>query len=210
MKASLNGLIAAPHTPMNSDGSIDLATIEKQAEWLVRSGVKGAFICGTTGEGLSLTIDERKQVAERWLQVASKSLPVIVHVGHDCGLDAVELAKHAAAHKAYATAAMAPPFFRPSSIAQLMAFLKPIAAAGGETPFFYYHIPSMTGVGLSMVEFLQAGDELPNLAGIKYTHNNLMEYQQCRALSKDRYEISFGQDENLLAALALGAEECSG
>jgi N-acetylneuraminate lyase len=208
--ATLSGLIAAPHTPMDAQGTIQFAVIEKQAEWLVRSGVSGAFICGTTGEGLSLTVDERKHVADRWFQVAGDQLKVIVHVGHDCVADAVELAGHAAAKGAFATSAMAPPFFKPGSIPQLMSYLKPIAAASRNLPFFYYHIPSMTGVGLSMVDFLKAGGELANLAGIKYTHNNMMEYQQCVALSGDRYEISFGQDENLLAALALGANSAVG
>lgn len=210
MATTLSGLIAAPHTPMDAQGTIQFSVIEKQAEWLVRSGVSGAFICGTTGEGLSLTVEERKRVAERWVQAAGSSLKVIVHVGHDCVADAVELAGHAAVNGAFATSAMAPPFFKPSSISQLMSYLKPIAAASRNLPFFYYHIPSMTGVGLSMVDFLKAGAELPNLAGIKYTHNNMMEYQQCVALSGDRYEISFGQDENLLAALALGAKSAVG
>ena len=62
----ITGLIAAPYTPMHPDGSINLDMIPEQADFLVKSGVKGVFVCGTTGEGLSLTITERKAVAERW------------------------------------------------------------------------------------------------------------------------------------------------
>jgi N-acetylneuraminate lyase len=194
---------------MDDSGNIRYDAIEKQAEWLVESGVTGAFICGTTGEGLSLTNDERKRVAERWIEVSGPTLPVIVHVGHDCMADAVELASHAAAKGAFATAAMAPPFFKPSNVEQLNAFLKPIAAAASDLPFYFYHLPSMTGVHLSMVEFLSAR-QIPNLEGIKYAHGNIMEFQQCLALDQGRYELFFGQDENLLAALAFGAKSAVG
>ncbi len=60
-----NGLIAAPFTPMRGDGAINFDAIGAYAAWLHRSGVVGAFICGTTGEGASLTFEERQQVAER-------------------------------------------------------------------------------------------------------------------------------------------------
>ena len=62
----LSGLIAAPFTAMDADGNVNLDTIEKQAKLLVGNGVKGAFICGTTGEGVSLTIQERIAIAEKW------------------------------------------------------------------------------------------------------------------------------------------------
>ncbi len=58
-------MIAAPFTALNGDGSLNLAMIERQAIALVENNVSGAFICGTTGEGLSLTTNERLQVAER-------------------------------------------------------------------------------------------------------------------------------------------------
>jgi N-acetylneuraminate lyase len=81
-----------------------------------------------------------------------------------------------------------------------------IAAAAPDLPFYYYEIPSMTGLSLSPSEFLaQAAERIPNLAGIKFTSNNLMEYQLCRASHDGRFDIPFGFDEMLLAALALGA-----
>src|SRR5690242_8217785 len=92
---ALGGLIAAPHTPFDAQGALCLSTIEKQAELLAASGVKGAFICGTTGEGLSLTTDERMQVAQRWVEASRGALKVIVHVGHNCQRDAIALAEHA-------------------------------------------------------------------------------------------------------------------
>src|SRR5438105_12767987 len=108
----LHGLVAAPHTPMREDGGVHLAPIEQQAQLLVEGGVIAAFVCGTTGEGLSLTIDERKAVAERWVKVAPPSLPVIVHVGHTSVEDARTLATHAQKIGARAFSALAPFFFK--------------------------------------------------------------------------------------------------
>ncbi len=65
----LTGLIAAPFTPMDSAGEIDLAGVEPMAAALAANGVNGAFVCGTTGECLSLTVGERMALVERWRAV---------------------------------------------------------------------------------------------------------------------------------------------
>src|SRR5579862_1744507 len=115
-KSGFTGLIAAPFTPMNADSSLNLDVIERYAQMLVDSGVMGAFICGTTGEGASLTHDERKQVAERWAAVAGDNLRVIVHVGHGALAESQALAAHAAKTGASAFATIGPTFFRAANV----------------------------------------------------------------------------------------------
>lgn len=206
MNTKLTGLIAAPFTAMSPDGSLNLGLIEAQARQLAAQGVKGAFICGTTGEGFSLTTEERMQVAERWLAVAPKSLSVIVHVAHNSLDESQKLAAHAEQLGAYAIASIGPTFFKPAGVDQLVDFCAPVAAAAPSLPFYYYHIPVMTGVYLPMLDFLRvASKRIPNLAGIKFTDENLMSYTQCLNFEDGRYNILFGRDEILLAALALGA-----
>jgi N-acetylneuraminate lyase len=211
MPLRLSGLIAAPHTPMHADGALNLGVVEDQVRVLVEGGVSGAFVCGTTGEGMSLTTDERKQVVERWVAVATGHLPVIAHVGHTSAAEASILAAHAARAGVAAISAMAPCFFKPSTIAELIAFCVPVAAAAGDVPFYFYHIPSMTGVALPMVEFFhRAAEKIPNFAGIKFTHNDLMEFQQCLALAGDSRDVLFGRDEILVAGLTVGAKGAIG
>src|SRR5206468_3098935 len=72
----LHGLIAAPFTPFHANGDLKLSVIERQAEHLVSRGVSGAFVCGTTGEGPSMTTQERMDVASRWTQVAREKLTI--------------------------------------------------------------------------------------------------------------------------------------
>src|SRR5438552_6040750 len=116
----LDGLIAAPYTPFDAAGELNLAVVEKQCALLLSTGVKGAFVCGTTGEGMSLTLSERMAVAQRWVDVAGKKLNVIVHAGHNCQRDAAALARHARQIGAAAVAALPPSFFKPANVEQLV------------------------------------------------------------------------------------------
>jgi N-acetylneuraminate lyase len=206
MHSRFTGLIAAPFTALNADGSLNLDMIEPQSKWLVENKVHGAFICGTTGEGMSLSIDERLQVAEKWMAVAPRQLRVIVHVGHQSVAESRMLAAHAEKIKAYACATIAPTFFRVTNLEQLVDFCAPVASSAPGLPFYYYHMPAMAGADLPMFDFLKvASERIPNLAGIKFTHENLMDYSRCLSFEGGRYNILFGRDEILLAALALGA-----
>src|SRR5205085_10382034 len=110
----LLGLVAAPHTPMNADGSFNPSKISAQAQLLLESDVRGAFICGTTGESLSLTVSERVAVTEAWCEAVDGKMPIVVHVGSNSLLEARVLAGHAAQCGVSAIAAMAPSFFKSS------------------------------------------------------------------------------------------------
>lgn len=207
----LTGLIAAPYTPLHNDGSLNLPMIEKLAESLVRSGVTGAFVCGTTGEGVSLTNAERMAVAERWQQVVGGKLRVIVHVGHTSTGDARELAAHAEKIGAWGVGCLSPFFFKPGNVEDLAGFCAEVAAGAPSLPFYYYQIPSMTGVSLSAADFLRAAaPRIPNLAGVKFTFENLMDFAECARLDHGRYDIVFGRDEILVAGLAIGARGAIG
>lgn len=202
----LQGLIAASFTPMDKQGNISLSEIENYAEFLVKSKVSGVFVNGTTGEGSSLTVDERKATLESWVKAVKGRIKVIAHVGTFCLPDSIALAAHAQQCGADGFAAIAPSFFKPSSVANLINYFAPIAAAAPELPFYYYNMPSMTGVDLSVEEFLVEGKKvIPNLAGVKFTHNNLMEMCACLHVDNGAFEVLNGFDETLIAGLAMGA-----
>lgn len=202
----LTGLVAAPHTVMHSDGGVNLAAIEKQAARLLGDGVRGAFVCGSTGEGHSLSTTERKQIAGRWREVIGGApLKLIVHAGHNSIEEAKHLAAHAQQVGADAVSVMAPCYFKPGTVNDLVDFCAPIAAECASLPFYFYDIPAMTGVHLSMLELLRLAEgRIPNLAGLKFTSTNFMSLQECLAFADGRFNILFGCDEMLLSALALG------
>ena len=207
----ITGLVAAPFTPFDEDGRINPDAIEAQARSLCRNDVRGAFICGTTGEGMSLTTAERMLVAEQWRKVAGRTLRIMVHVGHNAIDDSRALAAHAQQIGADAIGCMAPFFFKPARVEELVGFCAQIAGAAPQLPFYYYHIPSMTGVQIPAVDFLKlAAGRIPNLAGIKFTAENLVDYAECLRFNNGQFEILFGRDELLLPSLAVGARGAIG
>jgi N-acetylneuraminate lyase len=206
MTTKLLGLVAAAHTPFDADGELNQDVVEKQAEHLLRSGVTAVFIGGSTGESHSLTVAERLALAERWAAVAKRSpLRIVVHVGANCLADARALACQAQQLGAAAISALSPSYFKPSSLDTLVECCRHMAGAAPAVPFYFYDIPALTGVRFSMPDFLDAAaDRVPTLAGIKFTNPDLLGYQRCLRSQGGRFDILWGLDEHLLAALALG------
>ena len=207
----IKGLIAATFAAYNIDGSINLSIIPAIVDKMIEDGLTGVFICGTNGEGPNLTIDERMQIAEAYVKAANKRILVLVHVGHSSITECRKLAAHAEQIGADAISSVAAFYFKPNSVKNLVACIAEIASAAPNTPFYYYNIPTLTGVAMDMVDFLeQAEKAIPNLAGIKYTASTLHEYQACLAYKNGKYDILFGFDEMLLPALAVGAKGAIG
>lgn len=207
----IEGLIAAAFTPFHEDGSLNLEMIPILVDKLVEDGVKGIFVCGSNGEGPNMTIAERMQVAEAFVRAANKKILIIVHVGHSSIAEARKLAAHAEEIGADAFSSVAAFYFKPTGAQNLVACMKQIAAAAPNLPFYYYHIPHLTGVQIDMIEFLKlAGPEIPNLVGLKYTSSTLQEYHSCLNFEQGKFDILFGFDELLLPALAIGAKGAIG
>lgn len=201
----INGYIAAPFTPMLDSGDVNLELIPAYAAFLIRNGLDGVFVCGSSGEGALLNREERKAVAEKWLEASEGKLKVVVHTG-GCNLkDQQELASHSEAIGAWAVAAMAPAFLPPKRTTELLEYCRSIAEAAPTLPFYYYHIPALNGVHLSVTDLLAAAaDSFPNLAGVKYTFFNMFEFEQCRYIAGGKYEMLWGLDEMFLDGLVYG------
>jgi N-acetylneuraminate lyase len=208
----LVGLVAAVHTPFRSDGSLHLEVVEAQAAHLRAQGIDLAFVGGSTGEGPSLSLEERRALARRWVEVArGTGLGIVVHVGANCLADARGLAGQAEELGAVAISALAPSYFKPRDTDALVACCADVAAAAPRTPFYFYDVPALTGVSLPMPDFLERAEgRVPTLAGIKFTSPDLMAYQLCLRAANGAFDVPYGVDEWLLAALALGARGAVG
>ena len=206
-----HGLVAAPFTPMKADGEINVPVIPAYAEKLKKDGLKGAFVCGTTGEGMLMSTAERKLVAEKWIEEQTESFKIIVHIGSTSSKQSKELARHAQDSGAHSTACMGPAFLQPERIEELVSFCAEAASGSPLLPFYYYHIPPVSGVNLSMSKFLkQVPSIIPNFVGIKFTDNNLMELQLCLNMDGGKWDILNGYDQLLLAGLAFGVKGAVG
>ncbi len=209
----LEGLIAAPFTPMEEDGSLNIGLIPAYYALLKRNKVIGAFINGSTGEGVSQTMAEKKSLIDAWAEATQgdRSFKVITLTGGTCIAEAVELASYAAAAGIYGVAMTAPFYFKPADVKQLAACCIRVAGSVPDMPFYYYHIPVLNGVNFPMVNLLKVVErELENFAGIKYTHEDFMDFSSCLRYKQGKYDMLWGRDENMLSALVLGCKGAVG
>lgn len=206
--AQFQGLIAAPFTPMHADGSLHLELIPRYYYFLKQNGVRGAFICGSTGEGVSLSVQEKKQVMDAWGACASddESFAVMPLVGGTSITECRDLARHASTAGMDAISFTAPFYFKPADAQALADCCIEVGSAVPDLPFYYYHIPVLTGVGIPMIDLLRAvHGRMPSFVGIKYTHEDFMDYLSCIHFEGGCYNMLWGRDENMLPALSLGA-----
>lgn len=207
------GLIAAPFTPMDEKGEVLYDLISVYYNFLEKNKVAGAFINGSTGEGVSLTQKEKMKTVEAWTTCskAKKSVKVISLVGGTSYKECIENAQHSAECGIDAVALLAPYYFKPSGAKQLAEFCATVAGSVPDTPFYFYHIPVLSGCFIPIYDFLkEAAPMIPNLAGVKYTHEDFMDYLSCINFMDGKYEILGGRDENLLSALVLGTRAAVG
>jgi N-acetylneuraminate lyase len=208
----IGGLVAAPFTPMHQDGEINPDLIEKYHSLLTANGVVGAFINGSTGEGVSTTLHEKLVVSEAWARASSGgAIKVINHLGGTCYKDCIELAKESARMGLYAVALTSPSYFKPASVKMLAEYFIRVASSVPEMPVYYYHIPVLTGGYFNMIDFVrEVAPRLPNFAGIKFTHEDFMDFLSCLNYDGGKYDMLWGRDENFLSAMVLGARGAVG
>jgi len=200
------GLIAPVINALNGD-ALNIDIIDKYVDLLIKNKVTGAFVCGTAGEGTSLTMEERKAVVGKWVSASKGRIEIIAHIGSNCLKDSKELARHAAEVGVDAVALVAPHYIRPDNVDALVAFNKEVAAAAPNIPFFYYHFPAITNVNFSAISFLEkASKVIPNLQGIKFTHHDFYDFGQCVEYEGGKYDILNGFEHVLLAGLAFGCQ----
>ncbi len=207
----IEGIVPAVFTPLYPDGSLNLAQVSPIVERLVTQRASALYVCGATGEGVSLTREERMAVAESYLQAVAGRIPVIVQVGHDSLQEACWLAAHAQANGASAISAIPPCFFKVDRLEILLDCLGEICSAAPGMPFYYYHIPRLTAARFDIVELLRMSiTRLPGLSGVKYSDFTIFELQACVELENTRFNILFGSDEMLLSGLIGGAQGAVG
>lgn len=207
------GLIAAPFTPMGKNGEVIYERIPEYYDFLKKNGVSGAFINGSTGEGVSLSQKEKIKTTEAWTKQSriNPGMKIINLVGGTSYMECVDAAQMSADAGMDAISIVAPYYFKPGNAAHLAEFCAKIAEALPEMPVYFYHIPVLTGCYISMFEFLkEASPMIPNLAGIKFTNEDFMDFQTCLNFENGKFDMLWGRDENLLSALVLGAQGAVG
>jgi len=186
-------------TPATPDGDVDGAMTAQLTEYLIGKGIGGLYLSGSTGEGVFLSVAERRQVTEGVMAQVAGRVPVIVHVGTVATRHAVELAKHAQEAGVDGVASILPPFRR--SYQETLTHYEAIAAAAPDIGFYPYLFGGEVDA-ISLMRDLQ--HRIPNLAGAKYTGPNLYELEGVLQLGEGRWTIFSGMDEICAFARMVG------
>jgi N-acetylneuraminate lyase len=198
--------MVAPLTPFTQDGEVNFDAIGPLARLMLSRGAEAFYLCGGTGEGMSMRTADRMTLVAEWVAALPEGTPAIVHVGSTSLRESRQLAEHAATLKVAGISSLAPPFPNARDLPGLVRHLAAIAAAAPDLPFYYYHNSDGPGPRVRGIDFLhQASSAIPSLCGLKFTHEDLMDLSQCLRFQDGRYSIFYGRDQMLLGAIAVGA-----
>jgi dihydrodipicolinate synthase/N-acetylneuraminate lyase len=198
----IKGTLAAALTPLRDDGAaLDEDGFGPYTDFLAEGGLDGILALGTTGEGILLSVEERKRVAELFLEAARKRLQVAVHCGAQTTADTVALVEHAAAAGADAVAVIGPPYFKLDSDALYEHFRK-AAAACAPTPFYLYEFEATSGYAIPLEVIERLRSEAPNLAGLKVSDSP---FDKVRPYLIEGLDVFVGAEALLADGLEAGA-----
>jgi len=197
------GVYPALVTPYDRKGRVDEEVLRSLVDWHLEAGVRGFFVCGTTGEGLLLTTEERRRVAEVVAEHLDGRGVCIVHVGHPSSEESARLARHAQEVGADAVSSIPPIYYRVGLEGVLLHY-RTIAEATS-LPLFVYNIPVTTGVRIT-AEDMGYIFRIPSVVGMKYTDADYYEMRNILDLADREVLVLSGRDELFLPALTMGAE----
>lgn len=198
----LRGAIAASVTPLTGDGaSLDEDAFRPLVELLAAGGIDGLLACGTTGEGILLSLEERKRATELFLAARPPGFAVAAHCGAQTTADTVALARHGAAAGVDAVAVIAPPYFvldEPS----LVEHFRAAADACAPLPFYVYEFAARSGYTIPVTSVERLRDVAPNLAGLKVSD---APFGRVEPYLLDGLDVFIGSEPLVLQGLERGA-----
>lgn len=174
---SFNGLMVPVFTPFMDDKkmTVNCEMIDKYAHYLMSKGMHGVMVNGFTGEGMVLTVEERKRVAEEWYKVTRKyEMKMLLNIGGMALPEIYELAQHAEKLQVDAVMVLPDNYYKPYVVDDLVKYIKDIHAYMPSRPLLYYHIPFLTNVYVDLYKFVDVmSKEVPTFCGIYYADGNI-------------------------------------
>lgn len=202
--SAYKGIIPAFYACYDDNGSVSAERTKDFALYLCKKGVKGLYVCGSSGECIYQSVEERKLILQSVMEAVGGQITVIAHVACNNTRDSMELARHAQSLGVDAIAAIPPIYFHLPEEA-IAKYWNDISSAAPETDFIIYNIPQLAGVSLTMSLYREMLKN-PRVIGVKNSSMSTQDIQMFKAAGGDRVIIFNGPDEQFVAGRAIGAE----
>ncbi len=199
-----HGIIPAFYACYDENGNVDGERAEQLTKYMIKKGVKGVYVGGSSGECIYQTVEDRKLILEHVMKAAEGKLTVIVHVACNNTKESQELAAHAQSLGADAIAAIPPIYFHLPEYA-IARYWNDISDAAPDTDFVIYNIPQLAGVALTMPLFREMLKN-PRVAAVKNSSMPAQDIQMFKAEGGEGFTVFNGPDEQLVSGLAMGAD----
>ena len=197
------GIIPAFYACYDKDGKVSPEAVRALTQYHIDKGVKGVYVCGSSGECIYQSKEDRKITLENVMAVAKGKLTVIAHVACNNTEDSIELAKHAESCGVDAIAAIPPIYFRLPEYS-IARYWNSMSEAAPNTDFIIYNIPQLAGVALTMPLFKEMLKN-PRVIGVKNSSMPVQDIQMFKAEGKDDIVVFNGPDEQFISGRVIGA-----
>ena len=201
----LYGVTVAMVTPMDEKGCVDLDGVARLTEALIGKGVNCLYPCGTTGEMLKLTTDERKQIAETVVHTAAGRVTVFIHTGAESPEKTLALSRHACSIGADGVGIVSPQFFGCSDRMMVAYYAGICGGLPADFPVYLYNIPQCAANDISVAAAKELFDTLPNVVGMKYSYLDMVRTAEYLDISSE-FSVLHGSDRHLSSMLAMGCD----
>ncbi|GMO17208.1 MAG: 4-hydroxy-tetrahydrodipicolinate synthase [Termitinemataceae bacterium] len=202
----MHGVITAMVTPFTSNDKIDIDTLIAYTNYLIEHKVHCLYPCGTTGEMLKMSADERKLVAETVIKAAANRIPVYIHVGTMTTKETVELARHAEKTGADGIGVVTPQFFGVNEREMEEYFVQAANSVSPEMPVYLYCIPQCAANDLSPAVIERILKRTKNVVGVKYSYPDFLRVKDYLLCNDGKFSVVVGADRLFLPGLAMGCD----
>ena len=199
-----HGIFPAFYACYDDQGEVSPERVRALTEHFIKKGVTGLYVCGSSGECIYQSVEDRKITLENVMAVAKGRLKIIAHVACNNTKDSVELAKHAESLGVDAIASIPPIYFRLPGYS-IAEYWNTISSAAPNTDFIIYNIPQLAGTSLTP-NLLKTMLNNPNVVGVKNSSMATQDIQMFKAIGGEDFIVFNGPDEQLISGLSIGAE----
>lgn len=199
----LRGTGVALITPFHDDKSIDFDSLSNLVNYVISNNVDFLVVFGTTGEPVTLTEDEKKQVFKIVKTVAGDKLPIVIGCGGNCTQDVVEELKNDMYKNCAAILSVSPYYNKPSQEG-IFQHYKAVSNAS-PVPVLLYNVPGRTGSNISVETAVRIARECKNVIGLKEASPSVEQFTYMKRDLPENFLLFSGDDSLLVPHLSLGA-----